>query len=364
MRWGYSTGTCAAAAGKAALQRLLADGDIDQVSILLPSGNRAAIPVASSQLVEGSDTAVAEIIKDGGDDPDATNGMVIAAQVTLLDHPEIIVEGGPGVGRVTKPGLAVAVGGPAINPVPLAMIRTAVGELLPPGRGVRVVISAPEGERVARKTMNARLGITGGISILGTSGLVRPMSQEAYLDSLIPQIDQALALGHGHIVLTPGGLGARMAQEQNIPEEAIVQTSNFIGLMLDGCAQRRIQGVVLFGHVGKLIKVAGGIFNTHSQVADARREILAAHTALIGGGTQLIARIMQLNTIDEAPALLREYGLERVWDAIAAAASERCQLRIGDGFKVGTVLYTLDGTILAYDREAAQLGRQMAWRLP
>lgn len=364
MRWGYSTGTCAAAASKAALQRLLTNQEIDQVSVLLPSGNRAEIPVSRTELCPEMDAAVAEVIKDGGDDPDATNGMVIWAQVSLLELPGITIEGGQGVGLVTKPGLAVAVGGPAINPVPRAMIKTAVGEVLPPGRGARVTITAPEGERVARKTMNARLGITGGISILGTSGLVRPMSQEAYLDSLIPQIDQARALGHENIVLTPGGMGARMAQQHGIQEEAIVQASNFIGLMLDACGQRGIRGILLFGHVGKLIKVAGGIFNTHSKVADARREVLAAYASRCGGNQEVIEKIMKLNTIEEAPALLEEYGLALVWDSIAQAASCRCQQRTGDGIRVGTVLYTMDGIIRAYDQEAARLGRQMAWSLP
>ncbi|NMC27654.1 MAG: cobalamin biosynthesis protein CbiD, partial [Syntrophomonadaceae bacterium] len=206
MRWGYSTGTCAAAASKAALVRLLTDKGLNQVSVLLPGGTRAEIPVARSwKCREG---AAAEVVKDGGDDPDVTNGLVIAALVRLLDSSEVVIDGGKGVGKVTKPGLAVSVGKPAINPVPLEMIVNAVREILPPGKGSYITISVPEGERAALKTMNPRLGIVGGISILGTSGLVRPMSQEAYLDSLIPQIDQAIALGHRIIVLTPGGMGA------------------------------------------------------------------------------------------------------------------------------------------------------------
>jgi len=362
MRWGYSTGTCAAAASKAALLTLMNDTAVDQVSIQLPGGKRADIPVVDSWF--GPEGAGAQVIKDGGDDPDVTSGMVIAAQVRLIDEPEVIIEGGIGIGRVTKPGLAAEVGQPAINPVPLAMIRTAVSEILPPGQGLHIVISAPAGETVAHRTMNSRLGIIGGISILGTSGLVRPMSAEAYLDSLIPQIDQAFAMGYRNIVLTPGGIGARMAREQGIPEEAVVQTSNFIGPMLEACVARQIQGIILFGHVGKLIKVAAGIFNTHSKIADARRETLAAYAALAGGPRELIESIMELNTIDASPALLKRFGLEQVFDAIAGAASARCRQLVNGEIKVGTVLYTLDGTILAYDRPAAKLGRDMGWRLP
>ena len=361
MRWGYSTGTCAAAASKAALQRLLTNNDINPVEILLPGGNRVEIPVLNAYL--SLDTAVAEVIKDGGDDPDVTNGMSILASVKLLDEPGIVIEGGTGVGKVTKPGLSVAVGKSAINPVPLEMISAAVSEILPPGKGVHIVISAPEGEKIARKTLNARLGIIAGISILGTSGLVRPMSQEAYLNSLIPQIDQAVALGYKNVILTPGGIGARMAKQSGINEEAVVQTSNFIGPMLEACTRRDVKGIILFGHIGKLIKVAAGIFNTHSKVADARNEILAAHAALCGAPVELIEKIMALNTMDASPALLREYQLEPVFGSIARSTSSRCQQLVGEAITIGTVLYTLDGTILACDQNARQLGRKMAWNL-
>jgi len=361
MRWGYSTGTCAAAASKAALVRLLTDNGLDQVSVLLPGGTRAEIPVARSyKCPEG---AAAEVVKDGGDDPDVTNGLVIAAQVRLLDSPEVVIDSGKGVGKVTKPGLAVSVGKPAINPVPLEMIRNAIREILPPGKGLYITISVPEGERTALKTMNPRLGIVGGISILGTSGMVRPMSQEAYLDSLIPQIDQAIALGHRIIVLTPGGMGARLAQQSGIAADAVVQTSNFVGPMLEASATRGVKGILMFGHIGKLVKVAGGIFNTHSKVADARREIMAAHAALSGGSAELINKIMSLNTMDESIPLLREYELEQVYQSIALAVSWRCRQLVGEEITVGTVLYALDGTILARDESSVRLGRELAWNI-
>jgi cobalt-precorrin-5B (C1)-methyltransferase len=361
MRNGYSTGTCAAAASKAALQRLLNDKVIKQVDIILPDGSSIDIPVQTSGLDQNG--AIAEVIKDGGDDQDATHGMSIFARVEIIGEPGITICAGSGIGKVTKPGLSVPVGEPAINPIPLKMIRSAVQELLPPGKGVQITIFAPEGEKVAKKTFNSRLGILGGISILGTTGLVRPMSQEAYLDSLVPQINQAIALGHRNLVLTPGGMGARMATQMGIHEDAVVQTSNFIGSMLGECAKQNIEGILLFGHIGKLIKVAGGIFNTHSKVADARREILAAHAALCGAPVSLIKEIMELNTIDASHSLLKKYQLEQVYTSVAQSASSRCKQLLGDGITVGTVLYALDGTILAYDNDAYELGRKLGWNL-
>ncbi|HWP95266.1 MAG TPA: cobalt-precorrin-5B (C(1))-methyltransferase CbiD [Syntrophomonadaceae bacterium] len=361
LRYGYSTGTCAAAACKAALLKLLNEEDVQKVVITLPVGSSVEIPVKKA-ILEGAG-ATAEVVKDAGDDPDVTHGISICSHVELLNKPEIIIMGGQGIGQVTKPGLAVPVGEAAINPVPRKMITTALQELLPTGWGARASISAPEGEKVARKTMNPRLGIMGGISILGTSGLVRPMSQEAYLDSLIPQIRQAQALGHKTLVLTPGGMGARMAAENGIHPEAVVQTSNFIGAMLEECAHHGVEEILLFGHIGKIVKVAGGIFNTHSKVADARREILAVHAALLGAPLKAIQEIMEVNTMDAAVGLITDFHLQAVYASLAAAASQRCQARLGEGIIIGTVLYALDGTILGFDETASKLGGRMGWSL-
>lgn len=361
LRHGYSTGTCAAAASKAALLRLLGCEDLRQVQLSLPSGQDITVPVESAELIDQE--AWAAVIKDGGDDLDATHGMKIISRLNWSKTPGVSITGGEGVGRVTKPGLAVAVGEPAINPGPRRMIHDALKDLLPGDRGVEVEISAPEGERVAEKTMNARLGVIGGISILGTSGLVRPMSREAYIESLLPQIPQALALGFGTLVLTPGGMGERMAVERGVHPDAIVQTSNFIGALLDECAGHKVAELLLFGHIGKVIKVAGGIFNTHSKVADARREILAAHAALLGASPAIIQDIMELNTIEASIALIKEKGLEKVYQNIAAAASQRCQSRLGGGARVGTAVYSLDGSILGCDESAIEMGKRMGWNL-
>lgn len=307
--------------------------------------------------------AIAEIIKDAGDDPDVTHGISIVATVELLPQEQIIIQGGTGVGMVTKPGLAIPVGEAAINPVPRQMICRALQKILPGGSGAKVTISVPEGEKAALRTLNPRLGIIGGISILGTTGIVRPMSEEAFVESLIPQIDQALALGHHSLVLTPGGMGARKASEMGIPEDAVVQTSNFIGIMLDECADRSIQEIILLGHIGKLIKVAAGIFNTHSKIADGRRETLAAHAAILGAETAVIRQIMELNTLEASVELIRSNGLTAVYFSIAEWVSKRCRERLGQEIKVGTILYALNGEILGYDVDACEIGRGSGWQL-
>jgi len=357
LRWGYSTGTCAAAASKAALIRLLHDRAEAAVRVELPDSRLVEIPVAKAWLTEGG--AMARVVKDAGDDPDITNGISILAEVQLRPLPGIVIQGGAGIGTVTKPGLQVPVGEPAINPVPRQMIERALLPLLPPGQGIKVIVSAPGGQRLARKTLNPRLGIEGGISILGTSGLVRPMSEQAYLDSLIPQINQAIALGYRTLVFTPGGMGAQLIGKLGAPDDAVVQTSNFVGQMLDAAVKRGVKRILLFGHIGKLIKVAAGIFQTHSRIADARRETMAAHLALLGARQELIREVMQANTIDAVIPLIKADNMEMVFQYLSAAASRHCQQRCEDKIKVGTAMYALDGSILGYDLTAISMARRL-----
>ncbi|KUO49748.1 MAG: cobalt-precorrin-6A synthase [Desulfitibacter sp. BRH_c19] len=374
LRSGYTTGTCAAAATKAALEILLEyekqnsliqlpeSSPLKEVSVDLPKGGSITVPI-KSVVVDGN-LIIAEVIKDAGDDPDITHGASIYASVEVLNtNHEIVILGGKGVGRVTKPGLSVPVGEAAINPVPMKMIVSEIKKILPPQKGLKVTISVPEGEKLAKKTLNPRLGIVGGISILGTSGIVRPMSEEAYVDSLIPQIDQAVALGHNFIVLTPGGMGEKKAMELGMPKDAVVQTSNFIGAMLEESAKRNIKGILLFGHVGKIIKIAGGIFHTHSKIADGRREILAAHSAMVGASPTIIQEIMELNTMDASVELMKKYGLRNVYNTIAKWASKRSIEMLGEEIRIGTVMYSLDGEIIGYDEEALKLGRELGWQV-
>ncbi|MBM7854345.1 cobalt-precorrin-5B (C1)-methyltransferase [Desulfohalotomaculum tongense] len=361
LRTGYTTGTCAAAAAKAAALALFRGEKPPAVSVDLPGGGSARLPVRSLILNDGF--ARAAVIKDGGDDPDVTHGLEIWAAVYPASR-GITVTGGTGVGRVTKPGLQVPVGEYAINPAPRRMITAEVQKVLPAGKGAKVVISVPGGAEVAKRTMNQRLGIVGGISILGTGGIVRPMSEDAYRRSLVPQIDVALAQGYRHLVLTPGRMGVKRAGEMGIPAECVVETSNFIGTMLEECAKRKVPGVIILGHLGKLVKLAGGIFHTHSKMADARREILAAHAALHGADYKLVRQIMELNTVDQSVELLRKNGLMKVFSSIAGAAEERCTLFCYHSMEVGTVIYSMAGEVVGCSRTARKIGGVMGWQIP
>ncbi|GAB6158364.1 cobalt-precorrin-5B (C(1))-methyltransferase CbiD [Desulfotomaculum varum] len=359
LRNGFTTGSCAAAAAKAAALALVQGTIARQVTITLPRGGSLTLPVNRVEVGEGS--CRAEVIKDAGDDPDVTHGLAIVAEVCLLKD-EIIVAGGPGVGKVTKPGLAVPVGQAAINPVPRQMIEQEVRQVLGPRQGARVIISVPGGEAVAAQTMNPRLGIVGGISILGTGGIVRPMSEDAYRRSLVPQIDQAVALGYRQLVLTPGRLGVNKAEAMGLPTAAVVETSNFIGTMLEECARRPVEAVLLLGHLGKLVKVAAGIFYTLGRAADARREIITAQAALQGAPHHVIVALMNMNTADEAVDILKSAGLTAVFQRLAAAASRRAAGHVQDKLKVGTVMYALSGEIVGYDAAAREIGGQLGWR--
>ncbi len=308
LKYGVTTGACAAAAAKAAVITLISN-PVDRVVIPTPIGIRFEIPVKECRRLNDN-TAIAIVVKDAGEDIDATNKMEISATVKLTDDKKILIKSGKGVGVVTKPGLQVPVGESAINPVPKSMIEAAVKEALPNGKGAEVIISAPEGEKVAEKTLNSKLGIMGGISILGTTGVVKPLSMEACRRSLVPQIDIALAHGYTRIFMVPGNIGERITKKLfKAPEDAIVQTGDFMGYMLDKAAEKGVKEIILLGHPGKLVKLAAGIFNTHHKVADARNEVVAAYAGAAGADAKLVNLILQSNTTEEAIGLLIELNL-------------------------------------------------------
>lgn len=361
LRRGYTTGTCAAAAARAAVLALLGSRP-EKVEVLLPGGETTALRVEGWERSEGN-SARAWVVKDAGDDPDVTHGARIEAAVRFI--PEgIEVRGGAGVGVVTRPGLAVPPGRPAINPVPLRMIRENVAAVLPPDRGVEITISVPEGERLARQTMNPQLGIVGGISILGTTGIVEPMSEDAFKAALVPQLQIARAAGQETILLTPGRRGARLARELlGAPDEAVVMVSNYLGYMLDECVRHGFRRVVLWGHAGKLAKVAAGSFQTHNRVADGRAEVVAALAGARGAGGGLIGEILAAPTVEAMVAILRGAGLEDVWNDLAARASRRAVLYSREALRVGTVLFSYDGAVLGCDLTAVRLLSEAGWRL-
>ena len=359
LREGFTTGTAAAAAARAAALLLLQGERSKVIRIHNPDGLPIDVPVARLEEKNGAVTAV--VIKDGGDDPDVTHGLEIIATVRACGE-GVTIAGGPGVGRVTRQGLSVPAGEAAINPVPLRMIGDAVAGLVPVGGGLAILISVPRGEEVATRTLNPRLGIVGGISILGTTGIVRPMSEEAFKNSLIPLVDMAAAAGYSSLMLTPGRLGARFAvQKYGFPTEAVLEMSNFVGFMLDVCADRAIKNVLLWGHHGKIVKVAAGIFHTHSRIADGRRETIAAYAASLGAPPEVARAILQANTAEEALTILQNLGLAGVFDTLAARASQRAEEYTRGRLRVGTVLLGLDGSIVGIDDYARTIGRELGW---
>ena len=310
LRCGWTTGTCAAAAAKAAAILLLTGRAPERVCIDTPKGIPLELPVEEPLLSDGR--ASCAVRKFSGDDPDVTDGARVRADVSA-GAPGVRIDGGAGVGRVTKPGLRVPVGEAAINPAPREMIRAAVSGVLEEtgaADGLDVVISVPGGEELAKKTFNPRLGIEGGISILGTSGIVEPMSEEALTESIRLEIRQRRALGDRRLILTPGNYGADFLREAcGIPEERIVKCSNFIGKALGFAAEEGFSEALLAGHVGKLVKLSGGITQTHSREGDCRAELMAACALRAGADGDAARAVLGCVTTDAMLAVLKERGL-------------------------------------------------------
>lgn len=361
LRTGFTTGAAAAAAAKAAAIALFNKDYPGHVAVRNPDGKILKIPIHKYTKQDDGQSAI--VIKDGGDDPDATHGLEIIATVFATNNGTIMIHGGKGVGTVTKPGLQIPVGNPAINPVPAWMIKTALTEIIPDGTGCNVTISVPDGEKIARRTLNPRLGIVGGISILGTTGIVHPMSEEAYKNSLVPQIDVAVAHGYSSIVMTPGRLGAKWAVNHGISEQAVVEMSNFVGFMLEKCVEKGIKKVLLWGHHGKLVKIAAGIFHTHNRTADARQETFAALAAAQGAGPAVISSILASVTTEAIVKVLKGENLMQVLDMVAERASFRASEYVRGDLVVGTALLSMQGEVLAADLKARLIGRELGWQL-
>ena len=352
LRYGNTTGACAAAAAKAALIALI-DRSVDRVGVPSPIGVRFEILVESAKKLS-DDTAVATVVKDAGDDIDATDKLEITATVKLTADGKVTIRSGKGIGMVTKPGLAVPVGQAAINPIPRRMIEESVREALPAGKGADVTLDIPEGEKVATKTLNAKLGVLGGLSVLGTTGIVKPLSMEACRRSLVPQIDVALSAGFERVFFVPGNIGERITKKLfKPPEDAIVQTGDFVGYMFDKAVEKGVKQILFLGHPGKLTKVAANIFNTHHKVADARNEVVAAYAGAEGADAALINQILQSNTTEEAITLLKQANLSKqVFNRIAERVSQRISERVQQKIKISVILVSLDGEILGADKNA------------
>ena len=358
LRCGYTTGTCAAAAAAGAAARLLTGETLPAVRIITPAG--VAVEAELLQHAAGEGWAACAVRKDGGDDPDVTDGALIFTRVERTDTPGIIIDGGQGVGRVTLPGLDQPVGAAAINSTPRRMIGEQMEAVMAKAGytgGLRAVISVPEGEALAKRTFNPRLGIVGGISILGTSGIVKPMSEAALLDSLYLEMDQRRAAGTEDLLLTPGNYGESFAREVlGLNLDRWCMCSNYLGAAIDHAAGAGFRSVLVVGHLGKLIKAAAGCMNTHSKTADARRETLTAHAALAGADRALLRALFDSPTTDAGVELLRQAGLlEPVMASIGEALDGQLKRRAGEGLTIEALFFSNQYGILGKTPGAERL---------
>ncbi|MEI3239219.1 cobalt-precorrin-5B (C(1))-methyltransferase CbiD [Hominifimenecus microfluidus] len=360
MRHGFTTGSCAAAASKAAAYMLLTGHRKNQITIETPGGISYTAEIIDIHI--GEHCASCAVVKDGGDDPDVTTGMKIYSKVSLTEEADgkcavLHIDGGEGVGRVTRPGLDQPLGNAAINHVPRAMIAKEVSEvcaLLDYRGGLDIVISVPGGEALAARTFNPRLGIVGGISILGTSGIVEPMSSQALLDTIRVELNQRRAEGYDSVAVTPGNYGRDyMKRRYGYDLDRSVKCSNFIGQTIDMAAELGFQRILLTGHIGKLIKVAGGIMNTHSREADARMELLAAFALRCQVPAECARRILDCLNTEEALALLQESGkLQEVMDYAMERICFYLDKRAGQRLEIACIMYSSEFGELARSREA------------
>ncbi|MNM11706.1 cobalt-precorrin-6A synthase [compost metagenome] len=358
MRHGFTTGSCAAAAAKAAVLSLITGTPAKQSTVWIPAGFFQTFDIAESEC--DLDVARCAVIKDAGDDPDATHGAKVAATAKWVEGTGLELDGGPGVGRVTKPGLPVPVGEAAINPVPRRMIRREVQEILDEYgtlRRVRVVISVPGGEEIARKTLNNRLGIVGGISILGTRGTVVPFSTAAYKASIVQALRVARAAGQNHVILTTGGSSEKYAMGlyPQLPEESFIQMGNFAGFTLAAAKRLGMTRISLVGMIGKFSKLAQGAMLIHSRNADVDFGFLAAVAEKSGAAEELVEAIKGCNTAAQAAELVSETGLPGFFDKLSEYACQHCLRHVGGGLTVEIVILTMKGEVLGrkeFDGEA------------
>lgn len=361
MRYGFTTGSCAAAAAAAACYMLLTGRKKEEMTILTPKGISYTAKLVDISINESS--AACAIVKDGGDDPDITTGAHIVAEVAFLPKEslqkdktdavqQIIIRGGKGVGRVTKPGLDQPVGEAAINHVPREMIEKEVRRicaLCDYNGKLQVTISVPEGEEIAQKTFNPRLGITGGISILGTSGIVEPMSSQALLDTIQVELRQKKAMGQQMIAVTPGNYGLDFMKEAFAYDlDKSVKCSNFIGNTIDMAAETGFCGMLLTGHIGKLVKVSGGIMNTHSKEGDCRMELLAAAALKSGGSKTQALEILEAVTTEEGIRILQEGGnLQKTMQILMEKIMFYLQKRAAGRLQIECMMYANGYGLLA-----------------
>ncbi len=365
LRFGYTTGSCAAAAAKGAAEILLGGEAVKEIKLMTPKGILLNLELLDVR--REKDAVSCAVQKDAGDDPDTTDGILVYARVEKIPlspgsvlSSRILLDGGKGVGRVTKPGLSQKVGEAAINSVPRAMIQKAVEETADKYHYegcLKITISVPEGEKIAQKTFNPRLGIQGGISILGTTGIVEPMSETALIESIRVEMAQKTAEGMDYLLITPGNYGADYLREHmELPFEKNMKCSNYVGETIDMAVNMGVKGVLFVAHIGKFVKVASGIMNTHSHSADARMETLCANAVRAGGSLECAREILACNTTDEALSVLDQHGIlketmKRLMERIQFYLDHRSYQQI----LLGAVVFSNEYGYLGQTERAAEL---------
>ena len=358
LRCGYTTGSCATAAAKAAATMLLTGERVATVRIDTPKGVVLELEPLEVELAEQYVSCA--IRKDSGDDPDDTNGVLVFAKVEKVAEPGVHIEGGVGVGRVTKPGLACAVGGPAINPTPRRMITAEVGSVMEQAgysEGLLVTISIPEGVEIAKKTFNPRLGIIGGLSVLGTSGIVEPMSEKALIETMYVEMRAQKARGNKNLLVFFGNYGEDFTRDvMQLDLEGAVTCSNFVGELLDYAVFLGFETLLLIGHSGKLVKLAQGVMNTHSKYADCRTELFALEAMFHGASIEVGQEIYHCLTTDEVTKILkREQIFEPVMDKVTERIDFYMQHRVNGKIKTAAFMFSNVYGILGKTKAADEL---------
>ncbi|MGI6011071.1 MAG: cobalt-precorrin-5B (C(1))-methyltransferase CbiD [Ruminococcus sp.] len=343
LRYGYTTGSCAAAAAKAAAYMLLKGEEVEEMALMTPKG--ILLHLGIEDICRRGEEVSCAVRKDGGDDPDATNGILIYAAVKKEGPSGIVIEGGEGVGRITRPGLQQPVGEAAINKVPQEMIRREVEAVCRECgycQGVNVRISVPEGEEIGRRTFNPRLGIKGGISILGTSGIVIPMSESALLESIRVEMKMLAENGGRYLVMTPGNYGEAFSREElKLDMTYSMKCSNYVGETLQMADNLGIKGILFIAHIGKFIKVSGGIMNTHSHHGDCRAELLAAAAARAGADLECIRELLNTITTEEGiDILIRRHMLEPAMQIVLERVTYYLAHQVPTNLEMGVILFS------------------------
>jgi cobalt-precorrin-5B (C1)-methyltransferase len=365
-RRGYTTGSCAAGAAKAATYMLLTKKRIDNINIDTPKGIPLTLKIENINICD--DYIECSIEKDGGDDIDATHTMHIYARAELVKRQgkeNILVCGGEGIGVVTRKGLSVEVGKHAINPVPMKMINNEVSKVIGSDTSdtlgndtvLKITIFAPRGQEISKKTFNPRLGIVGGISILGTTGIVEPMSDEGWKKSLSIELKMKRVQGLDKIILVPGNHGEQFIRENlNLDMKYVIRTSNFIGYMLKEAQRMGYKKILMVGHIGKFIKLSAGIFNTHSKIADARSEILVSNLALMKAPYEFLEKISECLTAEEAVEIIDNSDYKEFYDLVSNKCKFKVKQYLGDDeIDVEIMMFSMDKTLLGQSDNADSL---------